>query len=85
MKMDRDRIQKEVDNNFEFFQSKLDELISDYDGKYALIKNQEIIGYFDKSEEALIEGKNRYPDGVFSIQEVTKQNISFGILDYAIS
>ncbi len=84
MEMDKNRIQKEVDDNFEFFKSKLNEIITDHEGKFALIKNQEIKGYFDKSGDALVAGKKKYPDGVFSIQEVTKRKISFGILDYAI-
>src|SRR5436190_585073 len=37
--------QQEVDKNLEFFKERLPELLQTHRGKYALIRNQEIVGF----------------------------------------
>ena len=84
MNLNKDLIQKEVDNNFKFFQEKLDELINEHQGEFVLIRKQEIIGYFDSSKNVLAEGKKKFSDGIFSIQEIAKDKLCLGALEYAI-
>ena len=83
MNLNKELIQKEVDNNFKFFQENLDELINKHQGKFVLIREQKIVGYFDSSKDALADGKKRFPDGIFSIQEITKDKLCLGALEYA--
>ncbi len=83
MEIDRDRVQKEVDENYDFFEKILPDLIKEHKGEFVLIRNKKIIGFFNSTIDALLEGKKRYPDEIYSIQEITKTEHSLGILDYA--
>ena len=83
MKIDRDKVQKEVDDNYEFFKKRLPQLIKEHDGQFVLIRHKEIVGYFNSNIDALLKGKNKYSDEIYSIQEITTIKPSLGILDYA--
>ena len=66
-----------------FLKKKMPQLIEKYDGQFVLIRHKEIIGYFNSNINALLEGKRRYSDEIYSIQEITTIKPSLGILDYA--
>lgn len=64
-------IQDEVDHNFDAFQRLLPEIISQHRGAFALMHNREIVTYFTTPIDAHAAGEKLFPDGVFSIQQVT--------------
>jgi hypothetical protein len=76
--------QQEVDQNLTFFLEKLPELLSLHRGKYALIRNQEIIGFYDTVLDAQVTGRKFYGDGMFSVQQVSDTPIDLGFYSHAM-
>lgn len=64
--------QREVEENFEFFQSVLPELLESHFGETALLRHQKIEAFFDTFRDAQTAGEMSYEDGLFSIQKVEK-------------
>ena len=50
--------QEEVDLNFAFFQRELPRLLVEHRGKYALLKNREIAGFYDTAQDAFTAGRS---------------------------
>ncbi len=48
-----EEVQKEIDKNYDFFLKELPNIINLYNNKYALLKNAEIIDYFDTMDDAI--------------------------------
>lgn len=76
--MDRAEQRLEVDRNYDAFVRLLAKILPKHRGQYALMRERKIVAYFDAPGDANIEGTNRFPDGVFSIQEVTDEPIDLG-------
>jgi hypothetical protein len=76
--MDRVRQQVEVDRNYDAFVRMLSTILPDHRDQIALMRDGEIVAYFDKPGDAYRRGLDRYPDGIFSIQEVTDEPIDLG-------
>jgi hypothetical protein len=75
--------QDEVDRNLQYFLSQLPKLAQSQFGKFALLRHQTITDFFTTSVDALKAGKNLYPDGIFSIQQVTDVPIDLGFFSHA--
>ena len=76
--------QEEVDRNFEFFQRQLSQLLPDHGGKFALIRDCQIIDFFDTAQDANTAGARLYSDGLFSIQKVTDEIGDLGFYSHAM-
>jgi len=76
-------IQEEVDRNFDFFTKSLPALLKDQRGRYVLLRSQTIAGIFDTARDALTAGEKMYPDGLYSIQQVTDTSIDLGYFSHA--
>ena len=70
--------QEQIERNYEEFLKKLPELLVSHLGKFALMRNGEIIQYFDGMGDAAIAGSALYPDGLFSVQEITDNSVNLG-------
>ena len=70
-----DEHQKQVDDNYVAFHKRLPDLLLDCRGKFALMRNREIVEYFDTAHDAYKAGLLLYKDGMFSQQEVKDANI----------
>ena len=77
--MDKDRQAEEVDRNYEAFERMLPAILAAHRDQVALMKDQKIVGFYDKPVDALRAAAQRFPDDVFSIQEVTDVPIDLGI------
>jgi hypothetical protein len=82
-KMSTDARQTEVDQNLEFFLKELPRL-SAQRGKYALIRHQQIVDFFQTPMDALTAGNSAYPDRLFSIQQVTDAVTDLGYYSHAV-
>jgi len=76
--MDRVRQAAEVDRNYDVFVRMLADILPSHRDQYALMRDGQIIGFFDKPGDANREGFERYSDSIFSIQEVTDEPIDLG-------
>jgi len=76
--------QAEADRNFEAFQKKLPELLKEHAGKFALLRDGEIVQFFDTARDAMVHGQSEFEDGLFSVQEVTEQVTDLGFFSHAL-
>ncbi len=74
--------QQEVDANLEFFLKKEPTLKNKHSGKYALLRNKEIIEFYDTIIDAHATGTRFFEDGLFSIQKVDDKPMNLGIFSY---
>ena len=74
---------REVDQNYDAFVRALGAIMPGHRDQYALMRDGDIVAYFDKPGDAYREGVSRYADAVFSIQEVTDQPIDLGFWSHA--
>jgi hypothetical protein len=81
--MDVARQNEEVDRNYDAFMRVLASILDEHRDQLALMRDGAIVGYFDTPREALIAATERFPDGIFSIQEVTDEPIDLGFWSHA--
>lgn len=77
-------IQDEVDQNYEAFEAILPRILADHAGKYALMKNGEVVGYYTSATDARSAADLAFKDGFFSIQHVTDVSINLGFFTDAV-
>lgn len=78
------RIPGQVRRNYEAFRVKLPFLLPDHQGEYALMKDGEIVDFFNAAIEALVAGEERFGLGNFSMQKVMDTPIDLGYFSYAL-
>ncbi len=61
-----------LEQELEFYDRHREEWLAHYEGKFALIKGETLIGTFTKQEEAYEEGVKRFGRAAFLIQRVVK-------------
>ncbi len=76
--MDAGRQKQQVDGNYDAFVRILASLLQEHRDEYALMRDGEIVGFFPKPGEANRTGMEMFPDGIYSIQEVTDEPIDLG-------
>lgn len=75
--------EEEISRNFEAFQAQIDQLIDEHAGKYALLRDTQIVEYFDTPRDAMVYAVKTYDDGLFSIQHVDKGVVDLGWFSHA--
>ena len=74
----REEIQKEVDNNYQFFLKEKDKIPNYLLDKYVLIRKEQFIEYFDSIDDAIKYAKIKYEDNLYSVQKVNDLPINLG-------
>jgi hypothetical protein len=72
------RTADQVRRNYEVFRVRLPSLLPDHQGEYALMKDGEIVDFFNAAIEALVTGEERFGIGNFSMQKVMDAPIDLG-------
>ena len=80
--MDKAKQSREVDENYDAFQRQLGKLLPDHRDEYALMRSRKIVGFYADVGDAFRAGISKFPDQIFSIQEVTDQPIDLGLASY---
>ena len=80
-----DEKSKEVEKNFDAFQKLLPSILSTRAGKYALLRDAQIVEYFDSVGDAVNYARDNYNDGLYSVQRVTDQVENLGYFSYALA
>lgn len=75
--------EKAIAENFEAFEALLPLLLQTHKGEFALLSNRDVVGFFASASEAQTDGRNRFPDGSFSVQKVEDKAIDLGFYSYA--
>ena len=69
--------------NYEAFEAMLPELLPTAEGKFALLRDRQLIGVYDSAGAAHTVGSARFDDGLFSVQKVKQGAVSLGFFSYA--
>jgi hypothetical protein len=72
-----------IAENYEAFETLLPELMIRARGKYALLRNRELVEIFETAGEAHLAGIKRFDDERFSVQKVEEKPIDLGFFSYA--
>ena len=83
--MDSQRQNLQIDQNYDAFVRILGSIIEHHRDKLALMRDGEIVGYYDKPGDANRAGVEMFPDQIFSIQEVTDEPIDLGFWSHVAS
>ena len=83
--MDARPLSAEVDQNYDYFQRNLKRFIAEQYGRYALLRHRRVVGFFDDPGAAAREGALRFPDNLFSIQEIVDEPTDLGLYSDAIN
>ncbi|WP_260581645.1 hypothetical protein [Sphingopyxis sp. PET50] len=78
------QLQAEVDRNYDWFQRNLGVLRIEHDGEYAVLRDQTVLGFFGSPGEAFRSALAKFPDRIFSIQQVIDEPLDLGFLSLAI-
>ena len=82
--MTDDDHQSEIDRNLDFFLRELPNLLPHHRGKFALLRNQKVVGFYDTVADAVSAAGALYPDGRFSVQQVTDVATNLGFYSHAV-
>lgn len=61
-----------LEKEFEYYLKNKGKLVKEYEGKYIVIKGEEVVGVYDSELEAYQTSKDKYSLGTFLIQPCTK-------------
>jgi hypothetical protein len=81
----RDDFETEVDRNFDVFAANLRALLPEHRGKFVLLRDGEMLSFHESEAAALADGRGQFPDGLFSVQEVTDRPVDLGFFSHAIN
>lgn len=76
--------QHAVDENYEAFKELLPDLIKTQAGKFALLHDRAVVQTFDTARDAMIYAEKTFPDGLYSVQEVTGAIVDLGYFSHAM-
>lgn len=62
---------------FDYYLQNQDKLVEQYNGKYIVIKNSDILGAFDTELEAIKETSKKHEMGTFLVQKCESGNASY--------
>lgn len=81
-----DPFRQEVERNYKVFEEKLPSLLASHRGKFALMRDGEIVEFFDTARDAYVTGLKLFEkDRLFSVQEVAETPIDLGFFSHALS
>lgn len=80
-----DTRQDQIDRNYRAFQQQFPSLLATQRGKFALMRDGEIIEFFDTARDAYITGQRLFAsDQLFSVQEVVETPVDLGFFSHAL-
>ena len=76
--------QTEVKRNYDAFMRQLPQLLATHRGKFALMRDEKVVEFFDTSADAYRAGQKLFPDLRFSIQQVIDGPVDLGFFSHAL-
>lgn len=62
---------------FEYYLQNQEAIVSKYNGKFVVIKDQQIIGAYDTALSAVLETEKKFPRGTFLVQKAEPGNKAY--------
>lgn len=72
-----------IADNYEAFEAMLPLLLLDHKGKFALMRDGQVVDFFEGAGAAQMAGAGRFDDGLFSVQKVIEEAIDLGFYSHA--
>ena len=66
-----------LQSNFQYYLDHQDEMVEQYDGKFIIIKDQQVIGVYGDELTAISETAKTHKLGTFLVQLVSKGNVAY--------
>ena len=63
---------KRLQAEFEFYLDHQEEMVNQYDGKYIVIKDKQVLGAYDDELAAVTQTKKTHELGTFLVQKVSR-------------
>ncbi len=76
-------MENQLKEEFEFYKENQAKLVSEYCGRFIVIKNEEVIGVYDLEIDAYQETQKTHKLGSFLIQHVTEGDDSYSQTFYS--
>jgi hypothetical protein len=77
--------QQQLEDNYKAFQAQLPSLLTTHPGKFALMRDGQIVEFFDTPRDAYVAGQKLFStDHLFSVQEVVETPVDLGFFSYAL-
>lgn len=80
---ERSAKERAIVENYEAFEAMLPLLLQTHKDEFTLLRDREVVAFFDSASAAQGAGADRFPDGAFSIQKVEDKAIDLGFYSYA--
>lgn len=74
---------KAIADNYRAFEAMLPLLLQTHSGEYALLREGEVVAFFNSASAAQGAGGNQFVDRAFSVQKVEDKTIDLGFYSYA--
>jgi hypothetical protein len=79
-----DLLCEQIERNYQAFQQQFPSLIATQRGKSALMRDGQIIEFFDTARDAYVAGQRLFEqDKLFSVQEGTETPVDLGFFSHA--
>src|SRR5215470_2911778 len=79
------RLHEQIERNYRAFTLKLPGLLMSHQGKFALMRDGEIVEFFDTARDAYVAGQRLFTDDhIFSVQEVVEMPVDLGFFSHAV-
>lgn len=79
----REARQQEIERNLAFFLEQIPTILAAQRGKFALIRQRNIVGYFDTPLDAVTAAR-QFEDRLYSVQQVTDSPVNLGFYTHAV-
>ena len=76
--------QKELEDNYWAFQKLLPSFRPEDNGKFVLMRHGEKVHIFDSPKDAVIFAQAQFPDGMYSVQQITNRTVDLGYFSHAV-
>lgn len=77
-------LQLEIEKNQKAFQAQIHDLVKHHRGRYALLRNEEIVGIYDTVRDAQMTGNKFFEDGLYSVQKIDPEPVNLGFYSHAM-
>ena len=81
--MEPDPLDREIDDNYDFFRRNLATYLPHHLNQFALLRSQNLVGFFDEVRDADHAASAKFPDGIYSIQIVRHEPVDLGFFSHA--
>ncbi|MBA3526740.1 MAG: hypothetical protein H0T82_07455 [Sphingomonas sp.] len=78
-----DARERELTENYSAFEQMLPGLMENSAGKFALLRQRQLVEVFDTAGAAHAAGRSRFDDRLFSVQKVRSDTVDLGFFSYA--